>query len=621
MNVDANPRGYDIIVSRGQAEELLVDDALLAGTAVVTTTQIGGPRKVPTDEHLREQMRRISDVFPTNSVDYRLRDLGGFNKAPTLLKVNKRLKTVRAMDKAWGDINPGIRSFAFLLDIGPSSTKTGMAWLKVSSTYGLWAEAPTAGGRSRSTGAHEGAHTWGRAHAVFLYRPPWGSIGLCGSKYNDLASPHHPFIEWTGIEHDLVHDIDDAWRFFWPTIGPLSEPDDEIWGFSPRAYANGVGFDHLVVIDPRLSAELMSYCDQGRGEQDRWVSSFSYEKLRQRLGSGNGESGSDGELGGEGDYMIIAGAIDDVTGEVEMEPALRVTGFDPGNDVGEVHVALVDSQGAEISAQDVALLVDGDHSSMSDGVGPEPGAFFAAVEIPAGITPAGIVVSLDGIEIAQVEGSANPPTVEIISPVGGSSASGSIPINWNFADVNGDLLTTTIVYSIDGGLTWETLAVDVEGTEYDAPTRFLRGSDQARIRVLVSDGFHTAEATSEIFSVDAGYPLASIESPINGAAVVTDGIVHLRGDGWDPEDGVLDGVQLVWASDVDGVLGTGTSMSIAAIELTSGCQWVSLTATDGDGQSDTREVEIDVGATGCLGREFSDGFESGDTSAWSATSP
>ncbi len=622
-------RTFGITISRGQDEELLIVENNVVGSVDIVELEKGGPIIGPEDNDLREQARRISDMFPTSGVDFRLRHMNAYGKAPTLLKVNNKLTRIGFTDKALGSWYPGMKSYALLLERGPSSTKGGLAGLRVASTYAGDGVPPTAGSYKRATAVHEAAHTFNRAHAVVLPTPSQPStvrIGLCGSKYNHFTAPDHPFVEYTGIRHDLEHDIDPLWAFWWPTIGPLEEgADSEIWGFSPRAYANGSDFEKLTIVDPRISAELMSYCSVPGSRQGRWVSTFTYDILWDRIRNAEREAESQAPSGAFGDYLIISGSIDDETGEVEFDPAIRVTGLDPGNDPGDLKVALLDGFGAETSSQFVALITDGEYASLADGMGPEPASFVAALAIPKGSAPAAIAISLDSTEIARIDGSANTPTVALTSPAGATVASGTIPIAWDAADLDGDSLTTTILYSTDSGITWETLAVDFEGTSYDAPTRFLQGSHSAMIKLLVSDGFHTTEATSPPFTLDAGYPSASIEVPVNGIAVDFGEILRLRGDAWDPEDGMLEGSRLEWSVEYSDpfpghdVLGFGESLDVEAYQLPPGCQQIVLSATDTDGHHATDTVTVDIGGTGCLHPIFDDGFESGNLSPWSSS--
>ena len=154
--------------------------------------------------------------------------------------------------------------------------------------------------------------------------------------------------------------------------------------------------------------------------------------------------------------------------------------------------------------------------------------------------------------------------------------------------------------------------------------RFLEGSTQALIQVLVSDGFHTSTATSEAFEIASGLPVASIEIPIAGAQVSEDGIVQLRGVGWDPEDGT--DVSLEWIVDIDSPapisLGLGAEIDYPADQLAVGCHSVTLVATDSDTHSATDSVVVAIGPVDCLlGGLFEDGFEDGSTAAWSDTLP
>lgn len=114
----------------------------------------------------------------------------------------------------------------------------------------------------------------------------------------------------------------------------------------------------------------------------------------------------------------------------------------------------------------------------------------------------------------------------------------------------------------------------------------LRGSNQALIRVIASDGFNSAQAQSQAnFSVARHAPVASIYAPGNGHLYTGDQAVVLRGLALDIEDGMVDDAHLSWSSNLNGQLGTGSSLTVNAAALQEGTHTISLTATDADGQT------------------------------------
>lgn len=87
-------------------------------------------------------------------------------------------------------------------------------------------------------------------------------------------------------------------------------------------------------------------------------------------------------------------------------------------------------------------------------------------------------------------------------------------------------------------------------------------------------------------------PTASISAPSNGALYVVGEEISFEGSAQDPEDGALGGGSLVWESDRDGQLGTGTAFTRE--DLTPGDHTITLTATDSEGDTGTDSVEITV---------------------------
>lgn len=87
-------------------------------------------------------------------------------------------------------------------------------------------------------------------------------------------------------------------------------------------------------------------------------------------------------------------------------------------------------------------------------------------------------------------------------------------------------------------------------------------------------------------------PTVTITAPTNGATFNQGQTVSFSGSAVDPEDGTLTGASLVWTSDKDGNLGTGTSFQKS--NLSTNHHAITLTATDNDGSKGMAKIEIDV---------------------------
>lgn len=89
-------------------------------------------------------------------------------------------------------------------------------------------------------------------------------------------------------------------------------------------------------------------------------------------------------------------------------------------------------------------------------------------------------------------------------------------------------------------------------------------------------------------------PTAEISSPAAGAMLAEGTALELMGAATDPQDGVIADGSLAWTSSIDGDLGTGPSISVAAPSV--GVHTITLTATDTDGNTGSATISVSVSA-------------------------
>jgi hypothetical protein len=359
-------------------------------------------------------------------------------------------------------------------------------------------------------------------------------------------------------------------------------------GGKPFPYADcsigllGVDIQSLVAYPP-TTKELMGYCNVG----SRWVSDFTYKALRDRIVQ---LSSASARASQEHQALLVSGLMNKTQGTLQLDPLYRVTVDTLSTpEDGPCAIVLRDAAGALLAEHP---FMPPEHTSQLEAE-EEVVALYRAV--PDHPNVAQVDVQCEGQVWASQTASAHPPTVALLSPNGGEHwASGTQTITWQAHDADSDPLTFSLQFSGDNGETWQAVAVDLQATTYSFDTALLGGSEQARIRVIATDGLWTAQDASDaLFSVATKAPRVTIDWPHDGAVLPPDTPALFNGSASDPEDGPLAGEALLWESDRDGPLGHGEEVLLPT--LSSGAHRITLSTTDRDGRTGSASVRVYVG--------------------------
>jgi hypothetical protein len=198
-----------------------------------------------------------------------------------------------------------------------------------------------------------------------------------------------------------------------------------------------------------------------------------------------------------------------------------------------------------------------------------------------------------------------PAAVTITAPVDGSTVVDGAPIGF----------AATALDPEDGdvaaGLSWTSDVDGVIGTG-PAPTALLSLGDHA-IHVEVLDSGDLPAFDDILLTVVPNMePVVTITGPPDAAVFFAGVAIGFSATAADDGDGDL-AASLDWASSLDGVLGSGGGFSAP---LSAGIHTITATVTDSGGLTGSDSITVEA-----LPDVFVDGFESGDTSAWTAAVP
>jgi subtilisin-like proprotein convertase family protein len=395
--------------------------------------------------------------------------------------------------------------------------------------------------------------------------------------------------DWYG-GHEVAHDYGRLHAEYCGATGgaPFPYPDGRI---SPSLTGDNAiyGFDIVSkdIYGPDWK-DVMTYCP------NQWISDFTYEGLLDFFRSGSGAAATAGVGGEVTNRLLVIGTIDPATMAVQLQPLFIVPNAGELKErvPGPYAIVLRDAGGGELARYPFTP------STVHEGPGVGPDRSVDLLYINE------LVPFVDGTSKVEIVGptgvlysvsaGAGAPSVTLLSPNGGETLDQPVvPISWTSNDPDGDLLTFSLQYSKDGGATWEIVAQYLEGDHVDLDAANIGRTEQGKFRILVSDGVHTASDDSDgVFVVPNRFPSVSITEPTGPLTIAVGQTLSLEGEAYDVDTGTLTDEQLQWSSDIDGVLGTGASLSVATLSV--GQHTITFRADDGEGGVSTATVAVTV---------------------------
>jgi len=449
--------------------------------------------------------------------------------------------------------------------------------------------------------AHEGAHNFHRLH-----------VDCGGPADTDPSYPYFP----CGISFD---DYNDAATHF--GFDPLTEkvifPDEagDLMSYASSSWISDWTYKHLFTAIDDFSV-FDCVWDEICGPHDGYTIDCPWEKTKAYYESPQHEGQSPWayEIMESTDVVLISGVIGPGNKRGKLNTIWVYPSAEASEGLMEKWGRRAAPEAEEVHSQgkynykirclsSLGFVLDERAINPRESISPHSSQAYSVFDISfpkPDRQVATIQLMADNDVLDSVSPGLNSPSVSIIRPSGGENFTTEMAITWTATDPDsGDHVLATVQYSPDDGENWTVIAdrVPMPPGQYKRTlnidlTAGVAGSDPSSlIRVLVTDGFNTAVATSQRFQVTNRRPDAVITAPEDASTHRAGQPILISGEATDAEDGNLPGMSLSWT--IDGTY-VGRGSEYLAEGLAPGIHTLHLEAFDSAFDSGRDATTFDV---------------------------
>jgi hypothetical protein len=298
----------------------------------------------------------------------------------------------------------------------------------------------------------------------------------------------------------LAHEIGHIYgRIHTPNINyPYGgvKPSIGQWGYH-------TAFDEF--LSPSVYIDYMYYLSDST--QKQWTSDYTYNQIYQAFRWMNGwaidaanslylpvvnKRGLQGSIfaGSTGTTLSLNGIIAP-NGSLEIEPLFPSARLHvPTEKDSPYHAVLLDEAGRQLASQPLALTQVAFEEMGDDYIGY---GFRESLPLVEGLS--GLQIFKDGELVFERYGTHTTPTLEGLSQEQGSD--GDLRLAWSNGDGPFDAKASSLAYRVlfspDGGVTWNVLAANTNQPSLSVPAKMLKYATRPELLILVSDGVQTHE--------------------------------------------------------------------------------------------------------------------------------